>query len=455
MRSTKTWKHLPLPKFYPVIFTVIIIALSGIFMNLLTTSQSLTISQESLTIHEEPSTRSKIVTNIEKNHRIHILDQKKQWYYVRVNNHIQGWVPQWLVDTPALKDEKDLFIHIQKETPLYQTNKKDSKTDHIIEADTYLPIQEVSYDWIKIAHKDQTGFIPINNAKILMKNQLPKELQDINNERIGDIELNKTTDNTVYVRANQAYFMDGPSYYANTIYDTNYNQEFEFIENTFDDQGEEFYLVKDKDGNQGYLNARIVAFAKDYQGHNDQTDATSLKEATILIDPGHGGEDNGAYSLDGVYSEKEFTLPTALKIKEALEAKGATVHLTRETDSWVELTDRVDQSNQLEVDAFLSIHFDASSDPTWHGSSIYYFHEGDYNLANYVNQELTNLPVQNNGTLFGNFQVMRDNDYPAILLELGFITNDYDRSYILQEDYQQECANMIAQGLENYFSEKL
>lgn len=451
---TKIWRHIRSPKYFPLFTTVIMIGFATLFTTILTTDRALTVNQEVLTIHQEPSTKSKIISKVEKNRRVHILDQKNQWYYVRVDNYSQGWVPQWLLEGKHLLQEDNLFVHVTKDTPLYQTSDKQSKTDHQIKADTYLSIQEVTRDWIKVAYQDKTGFVPLENVNILIHEDLPEDLHDDKNNRVGDIELKKKTDNTVYVRSNQAYYVDAPSYYANTIYEPTYNQAFEFIHSTNDENGEEFYLVEDSEGVRGYLNSRIVAFAKDYEGHQDQTSAKSLEEATILIDPGHGGEDNGASSLDGIHLEKDATLPTAMKIKEILEDKGATVHITRSSDTWVDLSDRVDQSNTLKVDAFLSIHYDASPDSTWYGSTTYYFHEGDYNLANYVNQELSNLPVDNNGTLFGNFQVIRDNDYPALLLELGFITNDHDLEYILQEDYHEEIANNIAKGLEKYFSDR-
>lgn len=450
----KLWRHIQSPKYFPAILTVILLGISSLFMTFLTSDQSMTVAQESLTVHQEPSTRSKIITKIDKHRRIHILDEKHQWLLIRVNNHAQGWVPKWLVENPQLNDESNLYAYIQKELPLFEKDSKNYPLKVKVKSDSYLPIQEVTKEWLKVAYENKTGYLPLESVKILSLKQLPKDMQEEKNDRVGEIELKKKTDNTVYVRANQAYFMDAPSYFANTIYDLTYNQDFEYISSATDENGEEFYLVEDEEGIRGYINARIVAFAKDYTGHYEQTDATSLKDATILIDPGHGGEDNGASSLDGTYFEKNYTLPTGLKIKKALEAKGAKVFITRDKDTWVDLEARVNQSHKLKVDAFISVHYDASSDVSWNGSTVYYFHESDYNLANYLNKALVDLPIDNNGTLFGNFQVIRDNHYPAVLLELGYITNPNDLEYILQEKYYDQIANQVVKGLETYFAEK-
>ncbi|WP_052345764.1 N-acetylmuramoyl-L-alanine amidase [Paucisalibacillus sp. EB02] len=173
---------------------------------------------------------------------------------------------------------------------------------------------------------------------------------------------------------------------------------------------------------------------------------------TIVIDPGHGGKDPGAIGHNGVL-EKDLILVTSKKIAEQLTNSGATVILTRADDSFVPLNDRVAISNKSETDAFISIHFNAFPEDYVGGINTYYYQSG-HSLAQHIQNALSQeVPLRNRGVIQSNYRVLRDNKSPAILVELGFITNTTELVTLQSESYQDKVARAITLGLIEYFWE--
>lgn len=211
----------------------------------------------------------------------------------------------------------------------------------------------------------------------------------------------------------------------------------------------QWYQVITNDGDIGYLSQNDSQLIE----RPIQTVPKSLAEATIVLNPGHGGEDTGAISNSGWIYEKEVTLETAEIIKAALEEQGSTVILTREEDITEDLAEVVDISNENEADIFISLHYDSSENRNEAtGTTTYYYYEMYGDLADTVNEALaTNLPLENRGVTYGNYQVLRENTQPALLLELGYMNSDYDVAIFNTEDYQITVANAIIEGLTTYF----
>lgn len=177
-----------------------------------------------------------------------------------------------------------------------------------------------------------------------------------------------------------------------------------------------------------------------------------LSGYTIVIDPGHGGKDPGAIGHNGVL-EKDLILVTAKKIAEKLREAGAKVILTRTDDYFVSLNDRVKISNSHDTDVFISIHFNAFSVGYVGGINTYYYRDGR-GLAHKIQATLANeLPLKNRGVIQHDYRVLRDNQPPAILIELGFITNTKELSTLQSTNFQDEVARSITIGLIEYFWE--
>lgn len=185
--------------------------------------------------------------------------------------------------------------------------------------------------------------------------------------------------------------------------------------------------------------------------------ATKLSEATIVLDPGHGGNDSGALGINQKNEEKTYTLKTAKVVKKSLEDQGARVFLTRSTDTYVGLAARANLSNEKKADAFISFHYDsAPENDSGSGDTTYYYHkETSLKLAERVNTQLkTKISLNNRGVQFGDFEVTRDNTQSALLIEGGYINTAKDFKQIRTETYRKQVASAVTSGLTNFFSEK-
>lgn len=185
-----------------------------------------------------------------------------------------------------------------------------------------------------------------------------------------------------------------------------------------------------------------------------QTRFKPLKGKTIVLDPGHGGKDNGTTSPFTGTHEKTLTLATAKVVQAKLEDAGANVIVTRTTDTFVPLQQRADISNQNHADAFISFHYNDSNDPSVNGLVDFYYQKTrDNSLATDILNEVSKATgLQDNGTRFDNLDVLRNNSQPCTLIELGFVSNQQDDSVVESSNYRNKVAQGVLNGLIDYFS---
>lgn len=174
-----------------------------------------------------------------------------------------------------------------------------------------------------------------------------------------------------------------------------------------------------------------------------------LKGKTIVLDPGHGGSDQGASSSTPSKSlEKNYTLKTAKELKKLLNKEGAHVKMTRSNDKYVSLDDR-----NIKGDAFISIHNDSLDSSNANGVTVYWFKDKQESLAQTLNSAIQKKALlTNRGSRQQNYQVLRQTDIPAVLLELGYISNPTDESMINDQLHRQVVEQAIVDGLKQYFS---
>jgi N-acetylmuramoyl-L-alanine amidase len=178
----------------------------------------------------------------------------------------------------------------------------------------------------------------------------------------------------------------------------------------------------------------------------------ALAGKTIVLDAGHGGKDGGAQSVNGVV-EKVLTMETAERLKEKLETYGARVVLTREGDQYVPLSARVAAARLYQADAFISLHYDSAADPDASGITVYYYDRfADYGLAQSFQgpfTQLSALPFR--GIALGDYYVLRENERPSVLLELGYLSNPSDAGTVATDRYQEAVTTAIASAVRRYF----
>lgn len=230
--------------------------------------------------------------------------------------------------------------------------------------------------------------------------------------------------------------------------------------------------------------------------------ATSRKtpKPVIVIDPGHGGQDPGAIGAGG-RREKDITLATSLELSRQLEATGRyRVHLTRSTDKFIKLQDRVAIGRKHGADLFISLHADSIDKPTVRGASIYTLsnkasdaqtaklaaRENQADLIagvdlSHEDKEVANILIDlamrdtmNQSKFFANtvvshvqrndirlleqphrfagFAVLKAPDVPSVLIEIGFMSNKSEVDQLSSPAYRQKIARSIASGIDAYFA---
>lgn len=233
----------------------------------------------------------------------------------------------------------------------------------------------------------------------------------------------------------------------------------------------------------------------DMSGPKPVTQQTSRKPL-IVIDPGHGGKDPGASSKDGLH-EKDITLAAALALRDQLLAtERYDVALTRSTDVFIELEDRVTKARNLGADLFIALHADAGPKPATSGASVYTLSpEGEKRidgarkkndwildvevdskrpeevkqiLADLVQRETKNQsakfagmvaeglaksgwPILENTHRKKSLYVLLSPDVPAALLEMGFMTNDGDVAALTSEAKRKKLVRTVADAIDTFF----
>lgn len=443
-------------KFFPPFMTFVILSVSALCITFLLTDSTLSIERDNIILRNRPATNAQALIQLEQGNEVNLKQEQNGWYKVRVNGKTEGWIPKWLLENTTLENDQDLAAQILINTPLYSSADESSEIIQNIEPGSYLHVQAEDNGWLSVTFDGVYGYIPTRLINLVSESAVPDSEEVVEEETPYDpneIERQRAeAEAVVSIRSNEEPLLDSPSFYAEPIAYVIYGEQLKLIDSAEDDLGNEFYLVEDSTGFRAYVDSTRASISTYSIGHIDLPNANSLSEATIMIDPGHGGEDSGAISINDSF-EKDATLDTAMALKAALEDQGATVMLTRPDDRFIELDDRVTASNLNQVDAFISLHFDGSEDTTWSGTSSYYYHESDELLAQSVNDQISALPLENIGILFGNYHVLRENTRPSILLELGYMSNQYDLQYIFNDDYHQNIAKAITQGLINYFDQ--
>ncbi len=192
---------------------------------------------------------------------------------------------------------------------------------------------------------------------------------------------------------------------------------------------------------------------------------TGLAGHSITIDAGHGGNDSGAIGPTGV-TEKSVTLRVALALQKLLTSEGATVYMTRTTDTEVspkgaaasdieELQARCDVANRHNSDIFISIHMDSFTNGAAKGTTGYYYALGSKksrDLADKVRAGVIDqIGTPSRGTQSCNFYVVKHTDMPATLVEVAFISNPTEEELMNSEDGVQKAAQGIADGIADFF----
>ncbi len=169
---------------------------------------------------------------------------------------------------------------------------------------------------------------------------------------------------------------------------------------------------------------------------------------TIVIDPGHGGKDPGCTSVLGYY-EKTVNLKVSRILAQQLQQQGFRVIMTRNSDVYPELEERAAIANRANADLFISIHADANPSPDIHGYTLFVSRSASSqsrHMAETMVSSLKSTGFTNRGVREADYRVLVKTRCPAVLVELGHLSNAWDARRLNDAGTQQRMAQAIAQG---------
>jgi N-acetylmuramoyl-L-alanine amidase len=225
---------------------------------------------------------------------------------------------------------------------------------------------------------------------------------------------------------------------------------------------------------------------------------------TVVLDAGHGGVDPGAIGATSTY-EKDITLAMAREVRRQLEATGRyRVVMTRDSDVFVQLRDRVAKARSAQAELFVSIHADSIGSRDTRGASIYTLSEtasdaeaaalaarenradiiGGVDLSSERNREVVSILIDlaqretmnlsaalagilveelgrdiqlipNNPHRFAGFAVLKAPDVPSVLVELGYLSNRHDEKLLTRPHHRGKVAGAIVRAIDHYFARKV
>lgn len=177
-----------------------------------------------------------------------------------------------------------------------------------------------------------------------------------------------------------------------------------------------------------------------------------FNQVDIVIDAGHGGKDPGANRDDAI--EKEITLEVAKMAKSLLEESDYKVGMTREGDDYIELGNRSNIANERKAKVFVSIHCNSSKDNEGKGIETYYTEQKgleDEILAEMIQESLIKQTDANDrGIKVANYTVIVRSSMPAVLVEVGFLTDTEENELLQNKKYQMKLAKGISDGIKKY-----
>lgn len=391
-------------------------------------SQKVTVNANILNIRSGPGLSYPIIQKGKAGDRFTLLQTKDDWYEVQLSNEKKGWVASWLVTVNSQSKATSGIVTVN-DLNLRTSPELSSSIIQKLQTGQRVQILETNNEWFKITVEGSTGWVSSNYIRLTSKSSVTSN---------GEM---------VTILNNGTNLRSEPSIQSSIVEIGNSGETFSVIEKDND-----WYKIKLNGGKTAYVASWVVSSTvKMNRTKSNKVNTKGLKGKTIVIDPGHGGRDSGTIGITNTL-EKNVTLKTAELLANKLRNAGANVFLTREDDRYVSLPSRVSVSKINHADAFISLHYDSINDQSITGHTSYYYHSMQKILAQNINRGISNETVlKDRGVKFGNFHVIRENTQPAVLLELGYLSNPLQEIAINSQDYQESITKGIYNGLVDYF----
>lgn len=411
----------------------------------------------SLNVRAEPSVGSAVLGRMNAGDEAVMTERNGDWARITLNGS-NGWVhtdyisevtaesaatPEDVATPEKVAVTNDTYtvgvdaLNVRKDADL------SSKRVGLIRKGESYAVKEINGNWVRIALSDKKEGWVYSFHGTLSTQKNVQQTQDTHPE-------------TVMILTDGTNIREQASTSSPIVLRANAGQQFSIHE-----QAGDWYEISLPTGGTAFV-ANWVVSSDNEQKATQKSPAErkkarvpgTLKGLTIVIDPGHGGNDRGTTGVRGT-DEKNITLQTSELLAAKLKAAGATVELTRETDTYIPLRKRVTTSHQYSADAFVSIHYDATLDSSVSGFTTYYTNPWQQELAQDVNDGLGQiLTIRNRGAQPADFFVLRENKQHAILIELGFLSNASEERYVTTNKFREQATHGIYNGLLNYFNKQ-
>ena len=408
----------------------------------------------------EPSLSSTVLTQLHNGQSATYIKHNENWVQIEYGNQI-GWVNKQYVsiisDETNTKSTKtssstqtkntsqntdQLFTVNVSAVNIRQNPSLSSKKLATIKLNEQYAVLDRSDNWIQIEFsKGKKGWV------YSFYGTFSNETKSVEKENLGSITI-------VY---NNTNLREQPNTSSKVVARANAGESYSIISNDDD-----WYKIRLSNKKEAYVANWVVQQGSTNKQSASKSSSTikarkkgTLNGLTIVIDAGHGGNDHGTTGIQGT-PEKSITLLTADLLKSKLRAAGANVVMTRESDKYVDLRKRVSISNQQKADAFISIHYDASDLASVNGFTTYYTNSNQRKLAQAIHSGLSSkVSLRDRGVQPGNYLVLRENRQPAVLLELGFLSNRSEERTVTTDYYREQASQGIYNGLIKYFDNQL
>lgn len=404
----------------------------------------------SLNVRSSPSIDAAVLGRMNAGDEATLIKRDGDWIYINLNG-MNGWVhTDYISDITAKQKNEDSEAPITKKAQTFtvavdalNVRKKadlSSKRLKVIHKNEAYAVKEVVDNWVRIdIGKNKDGWVYSFHGTLSSGTK-------------KQAATDSATTNTVTVLANGTNIRESATTSSMIVMRANAGEQFS-VKREVDD----WFELSLSNGKTAFVAKWVVSV-----GNDQITDTPIVKKQprvpgtlqglTIVLDPGHGGNDRGTTGVRNTF-EKGLTLKTAELLATKLKAAGATVHLTREADDYVSLRKRVAISHQYEADAFLSIHYDATIDMSVSGFTTYYTYSRQEELAKAVNNGLDGtLSLRNRGAQPGDYSVLRENRQNAVLIELGFLSNPSEERAVKSASFREQATHGIYNGLLDYFN---
>lgn len=478
--------------------------------------QQVTVDVPSLKVRSGPGLTYDIIGTVNAKDKLTVIDKSDDWLQINFGSST-GWVASWYTTSEAIEmTNKEIVSKVNNLNVRNEPSLSSAVIGQLQEGDQFIAFKTEG-DWIEISFNDQNGWVHseyvtlVNQVKIEETKTEPssngemfvvsvdvlnvRAKADLSSKKIGQVLKNQSF--TILDKAHNWVKIELENGKKGWIYSfygsfsdkpaltksTNSNETIKILYNgtnlrsdsttssdvvarvdaaelfTVLEKVDDWYKIELKDKSIAYVASWVVASNELVQTSTKEPSEPrkkgTLQGLTLIVDAGHGGNDRGTTGALGT-DEKDITLLTAELLSSKLQAAGANIIMTRESDVYVDLRKRVSIGHQSTADAFISLHYDAVENGSVRGFTTYYMYDYQKELASYVHKELGDMvSLKDRGTQPGNYLILRENKQKAILIELGYLSNPTEERQVTTAQFREQATRGIYNGIINYFDTQI